>query len=173
MEKVKKSRKARIPWAKYRDRVHELAKRLRREVTPKDVLRDAHDRSSPYHTYFEWNDRKAAASHRLQQARQLLGSLKVIYHDELGREVKVREYIRLVHENPATHELRAGYFPRQRAMTNAGLEQQCVEQAITQLKSWIDRWRTFKRIESCYPGVQETLSALRRLKQRVMRKVSN
>lgn len=173
MHQVKAKRKARIPWAKYRDRVHELAKRLRREVTPKDVLADSKDHDSPYHSFFEWNDKKAAASHRLQQARALLGHLKVVYHDELGHEVKVREYVRLVHESPVTHELRAGYFPRQRAMTNSSLEQQCVERAITELESWLNRWRGFKRIEGSYAGVQATLAGLRRLKQRVMRKVSN
>lgn len=172
-KEVKKTRKARIPWAKYRDRVHDLAKKLRREVTPKDVLSDAQDRNSPYHGYFEWNDRKAAAAHRLQQARQLLGHLKVVYHDELGKEVRVREYVRLVHESPATHELRSGYFPRQKAMTNSGLEQQCVERAITELESWMNRWRGFKRIEAAYVGVQNTLANLRRLKQRSMRKVSD
>lgn len=169
--KKQTKRKPRIPWAKFRDRVHLLAKQLRREVTPKDVLADAHDRSSPYHDYFEWNDKKAAAKQRLHQARQLLGNLKVIYHDELGNEVKVREYVRLVSESPATHELRSGYFPRVRAMSNSDLEQQCVEGAIKGLESWQTRWRGFKRIEAAYAGVQATLSQLRRLKQRVFKKV--
>lgn len=173
LENVKKSRKPRIPWAKYRDRVQQLAKKLRREVTPKDVLADAKDSSSPYHGYFEWNDRRAAAAHRLQQARQLLGHLKVVYHDALGNEVKVREYVRLVHESPATHELRSGYFPRQKAMTNSQLEQQCVERAVVELESWMNRWRGFRRIEGAYAGVQATLTQLRRLRQRTMKKVSN
>jgi hypothetical protein len=162
-------RKARVPWAKYRDRVHELAKTLRREVTPPDVLRDAKNPHSAYHTYFEWNDRTAGARYRLDQARHLLANLKVIYHDELGNEVKVREYVRLVHESPATHELRAGYFPRQKAMTNPQLEIQCVERAIQELESWMNRWRGFKRIESYYVGVQTTLANLRRLKARAVR----
>jgi hypothetical protein len=173
VREVKRKRKHRIPWAQYRDRVHELAKKLRREVTPKDVLKDAEDRRSVMHGFFEWDNRRAAAAHRLHQARQLLGHLKVIYHDELGKEVKVREYVRLVHEAPATHELRAGYFPRQKAMTNSSLEQQCVEKAIVELEGWMNRWRGFKRIEGVYAGIQASLSQLRRLKQRVMRKVSD
>jgi hypothetical protein len=166
----KRKRKPRIPWAKIRDRVHELAKKLRREVTPRDVLRDAEDPKSVMHGFFEWDNRRAAAAYRIQQARQLLGRLKVIYHDALGNEIRVREYIRLVHEAPATHELRAGYFPRTRALTNSGLEQQCVERAISELESWMNRWRGFHRIEAAYAGVQASLAQLRRLKQRIFRK---
>lgn len=168
----KKKRKPRIPWAQYRDRVHELAKKLRREITPKDVLQDASDPRSIMHSFFEWDNRKAAAAHRLQQARQLLARLVVIYHDPLGNEVKVREYVRLVHDRPSTHELRGGYFPRQKAMTNSGLEQQCVEKAVVELESWMNRWRGFKRIEASYAGVQESLSQLRRLRARVLRKTN-
>lgn len=173
MSDLKKKRKPRVPWAKYRDRVHELAKKHRREITPKDVLKDASDPRSVMHGFFEWDNRKAAAAHRLQQARHLLARLCVIYHDELGKEIRVREYIRLVHESPSTHELRGGYFPRQKAMTNSGLEQQCVEKAVVELESWQNRWRGFKRIEAAYAGVQASLSQLRRLRQRVMKKVSN
>ncbi len=173
MSEAKRKRKPRIPWARYRDRVHELAKKLRREVTPKDVLHDAENPDSVMHGFFEWDNRRAAAAYRIQQARQLLGRLKVIYHDELGKEVRVREYIRLVHEAPSTHELRSGYFPRAKAMTNSGLEQQCVERSITELESWMNRWRGFKRIEAAYVGVQASLAQLRRLKQRIMKKVSD
>ncbi len=172
MREVKKKRKPRIPWAKYRDRVHELAKKLRREVTPHDIRRDAKNPDSVLHGYFNWNVRQAAEAHWLHQARQLLGHLKVVYHDELGKEIRVREYIRLVHEAPSTHELRAGYFPRVKAITNNRLEQQCVEQAITELETWMNRWRGFKRIESSYAGVQASLAQLRRLKSRVLRKTN-
>lgn len=170
--KKKRTRKPRVPWAQYRDRVHELAKKLRREVTPKDVLKDAGDPDSVLHGFFEWDNRRAADAHRLHQARQLLGHLKVIYHDALGNEIRVREYVRLVHESPATHELRSGYFPRSRAMTNSNLEQQCVERAITELESWMNRWRGFRRIEATYTSVQMALSSLRKLRARVLKKTN-
>ena len=172
MSETKKKRKPRIPWAQYRDRVHELSKKLRREVTPRDVKKDAKDPRSVYHDFFEWDNRACGEKYRLWQATQLLGHLKIVYHDELGNEIKVREYVRLVHEAPATHELRAGYFPRQKAMTNSGLEQQCVEKSIVELESWMNRWRGFKRIESSYVGVQASLAQLRRLRARVLRKTN-
>lgn len=172
MSESKKKRKPRIPWAKVRDRVQELAKKHRREITPKDVERDAWNPASPYYDFFERNPQRGLHKYRLHQATQLLGKLKIIYHDEMGKEIKVREYVRLVHESPSTHELRAGYFPRQKAITNSGLEQQCVEKAVVELESWMNRWRGFKRIESSYAGVQASLSQLRRMKARVLRKTN-
>lgn len=172
MSETKKKRKPRIPWAQYRDRVHQLAKKLRREITPRDVLHDASDPRSVMHSFFEWDNRKAAAAHRLHQARQLLARLVVIYHDALGQETSVREYVHLLHSRPSTHELKGGYFPRQKAITNSGLEQQCVEKAVVELESWMNRWRGFKRIEASYAGVQASLAQLRRLRARVLRKTN-
>lgn len=171
MKEVKKKRRPRIAWLKVRDHTRLLAKKLRREVTPKDVERDGRHPDSPYYGLLERDPQRGLERYRLWQATQILGRLKVIYHDQLGNEIKVREYVRLVHEAPATHELRAGYFPRQKAMTNSVLEQQCVERAITELESWQTRWRGFRRIEASYSGVQMTLSQLRRLKARVLKKV--
>ncbi len=170
LKKIAGKKRARIPWSKVRFRTHELAKKLRREVTPKDVERDGRFPSSPFYDLLERDAKRGLYKHRLWQATQLLGRLKVIYHDELGKEVKVREYVRLVHESPATHELRSGYFPRQKAMTNPQLEIQCVERAIQELESWMNRWRGFQRIEAYYVGVQTTLQNLRRLKARAVRK---
>src|SRR5262245_41569773 len=125
--KKRTGKRKRISMARCRDRVHWLSMKLKREVNPNDVLKDANDRSSPYHTYFQWNDTKAAHEHRLWQARQLLGRIKILYHDKLGNEVSVREYVRLQVEEPATHKLRGGYVPRVRAMANVGLTKQCEE----------------------------------------------
>lgn len=164
-------KRARIPWAKYRDRVVWLSKKLRREVNPKDVLRDAHDRNSPYHGYFTWNDKTAAHKQRLNEARHLLASLKVIYHDPAsGNEVKVREYVRLVLESPATHELRGGYVPRVRAIKNHDLHKQMVEQAIEVLVSYKRRFLGFHGVAPSYPYIDGALKTLRAAKFRKVRK---
>jgi hypothetical protein len=166
----KKKRKPRIPWARYRDRVVWLGKKLRREVTSKDVLKDAHDHKSPYHGYFTWDDRAAAQKQRLNEARHLLASIKIIYHDQMGNEVKVREYVRLVLESPATHELRGGYVPRVRAIKNHDLHRQMVEQAIENLVTYKRRFLGFHHVACSYPYVDGALKALRATKFRKVRK---
>ena len=152
--------------ARCRDRVHWLSTKLKREVTPPDVLKDAHDRSSPYHTYFEWNNTKAAHEHRLWQARQLLGRIKILYHDQLGNEVKVREFVQLMVEAPATHKLRSGYIPRVRAMGNFQLTKQCEEQAIQEQLTWKNRWIGFRAMEAQGHLVDAIVAGIRKFKFR-------
>ncbi len=42
-----------------------------------DVLKDAARKTSPLHAYFEWDDSKAAESHRLAQAASLIRRVQV------------------------------------------------------------------------------------------------
>jgi hypothetical protein len=46
-------------------------------LTPEQVVSAARDRRSPLHAVFEWDDKKAAASHRLFQARVLIKSVRL------------------------------------------------------------------------------------------------
>ncbi len=47
-------------------------------LSPEDVLRSAASTNSPLHDYFEWDDSAAAQKHRLEQARQLIRSVRVV-----------------------------------------------------------------------------------------------
>jgi len=168
--KKKSKRKPRISMARCRDRVHWLSMKLKREVNPKDVLKDAADRKSPYHSFFEWNDTKAAYEHRLWQARQLLGRIKILYHDQMGNEVSVREYVRLELQQPASHTVRGGYVPRVRAMSNAGLTKQCEEQAIQEQLTWKQRWIGFRAMEAQTHLVDAIVAGIRKFKFRKVAK---
>jgi hypothetical protein len=46
-------------------------------LTPHAVVADAKKKDSPLHKYFEWDLRKAAAEHWLDQARQLIKTVRV------------------------------------------------------------------------------------------------
>jgi len=167
--KKKLKRKPRVSMARCRDRVHWLSMKLKREVNPKDVEKDAHDPNSPYHSYFQWNDKRAAYEHRLWQARQLLGRIKVLYHDRLGNEVSVREYVRLEVMEPATHKLRGGYVPRVRAMASSNLIKQCEDEAIQQQLSWKNRWVGFKAMEAQAHLVDAIVTGIRKFKFKKVR----
>lgn len=46
-------------------------------LSPRDVARAARPEDHPLHPYFEWDDREAAESHRVQQARELIHRVRV------------------------------------------------------------------------------------------------
>lgn len=168
--KRSKSKRKRISMPRCRDRVHWLSAKLKREVTPVDVLKDAHDPSTPYHSYFQWNDTRAAQEHRLWQARQLLGRIKILYHDKLGNEVSVREYVRLMVQEPATHRLRGSYVPRVRAVNNAFLTKQCEEQAMQEQLTWKQRWIGFPAMEAQSQLVDAIVTGIKKFKFKKVRR---
>ena len=47
-------------------------------ITPDAVVADAEDEASPLHSYFEWDDSVAGMKYRIEQARTLIRSVRVV-----------------------------------------------------------------------------------------------
>ena len=58
------------------DRIERIRLRNGGLLTPNDVVTDAEDKSSPLHSFFTWDDEKAAKERRLDQARDLIRSVR-------------------------------------------------------------------------------------------------
>lgn len=71
-------------------------------LTPAVIVEEAEVESSPIHPHFEWDDTKAAAAHRQQQASQLCRAIIVI-------EDKKQPYQMLTHVKPVNQP--AQYMP--------------------------------------------------------------
>ena len=67
-------------------------------LTPQLVVETARDESHPLHSRFEWDDKVAAEAHRLDQARRLIRSVKVVYREadekEAARTVRAFHSVR-------------------------------------------------------------------------------
>jgi len=59
------------------ERLHTLAN-ARGQLTPSSVVEEAKKKSSPLHDLFEWNVKKAAETHWLHRAREIIGAVEVI-----------------------------------------------------------------------------------------------
>lgn len=60
------------------ERAEYLIKKKRSDgITPEEIVRDAEKKSSPLHTYFEWDDDKAGHRWRVEQARKYLQGIVV------------------------------------------------------------------------------------------------
>lgn len=59
------------------DALERISNSVGGEMKPEHVVDAARASRHPLHRYFEWNDAKAAAAHRLDQARQLIRIIRV------------------------------------------------------------------------------------------------
>lgn len=76
------------------DAANELARiqNLYGKITPEVLVREATEKSSPLHSYFEWDDEKAGHRWRVQQARILLNNIQVkVVSDGEERRISVFE----------------------------------------------------------------------------------
>lgn len=74
------------------DRIHALEDE-RGQVTADRVVEDARSKSSPLHELFEWDKAKAAAAHWIQQAREIIGAVRVVVTNSTST-VKAPVYVR-------------------------------------------------------------------------------
>jgi hypothetical protein len=65
----------------------------RGELVPSRVVEDAKDKASPLHDLFEWNVKKAAHSHWIQRAREVIGAVTVLV-TSTSTVIKAPMYVR-------------------------------------------------------------------------------
>lgn len=74
-------------------RLHAIAQAHKGNLTANDVVKDARNRTSPLHAFFEWDDKKAGEKYRRIQANELITSFYIEVHVE-EKKVHVVEFIR-------------------------------------------------------------------------------
>jgi hypothetical protein len=152
---------SKVDWVACHARIEELRKKLRRDLSPKDIVRDAEtNKRSPFRNYFTWDLEKGFRKNLIAEARQLIATIKVLYVDpESGESVPVRKYVRLMVREPDSR-LVGGYVPRTTAIRMPQLHSQMIEIARQNLESFIGRFRGFQKIETVYPLVRRAITLL-------------
>ena len=119
-------------------------------LTPTLVVEEARDENHPLHEHLEWDDSLAAEKHRLDQARQLIRTVRVV---ELSGD-KAIERVRAFHSvpRPTGHtyvpigEVRADPFTRQLVLMQAERE-------------WRSMYARYQHLTEFLQMVKETVSA--------------
>lgn len=116
-------------------RIKKLEDKLGR-ITPHIVLNDARKVSSPLHNEFEWDDSKAGELHRLDQARTLIRSVKIVIVTET-QTVKSVAYVR----DPGVAVGEQGYRAIDNLRTEKGLAHEALVAEFVRVSSALRRAR--------------------------------
>ena len=107
-------------------------------VTPEDIVNDAKNPGTAYHTYF-WgkSDSELAANQRKQMARVLMGHIKIIKcvnieHRESATRQEVRQF-----QHIEISKGKTGYAKTSDILKDPDLTAQLAEKAINQIKIWV------------------------------------
>lgn len=103
-------------------------------VTPRIVLEAAKSAANPLHDYFEWNDSEAAQAWRIEQARGLIRSVKLVVTTERVAFSTVH-YVR----DPRVPVEEQGYVGIPNAQSDADLAQQIIRQEFARADAALSR----------------------------------
>jgi hypothetical protein len=117
-------------------------------LTPDEVVKAAADKESPLHNYFTWDNSQAANSWRVDQARRLIASVKVVYRVE-ERTVTAVAYVR----DPAVEPTQQGYV----SVTHLRKDQTSAREAVlaefSRAAALLDRARSIAEVLECSDDV--------------------
>ncbi len=99
-----------------------IAEKSGRKITAEDVLKDAKPKESLLHAAFEWDDTEAAHQYRLEQARLLIRSVRVVVGEK--EEVEIRLFY-----NVQDADEGSAYYPAVRVLNEKELHQKALAQA--------------------------------------------
>lgn len=109
------------------------------EVTARDVVDAARSGNSPLHSYFEWNDKKAADRFRLEQARNMLANIKIRYIDGDDGQPKEAKAFQVMRSGAYDTEPRK-YRTFEVLYGDSAYAASMMDGAITDLMTWKKRY---------------------------------
>lgn len=112
-----------------------LRQQSKGELTPEDVIKDARRNNSPLHSFFQWDDGKAAEQFRLSQARGLIRSVVAIYVQADKPARRISAFIH-VPESGAPH-----YRSAEHAMSLTRTREIILRQAWREFQQWRKRYQ--------------------------------
>lgn len=122
------------------------------------ILKDAEEKRSPLHDWFEWDNEKAAYEYRLVQAGELLRGVMVVTEID-GEEVEFRVFdhvkIEMEDEDDAVF-----FIDAQKIMDDKGMLQQIISRAHKEMTDWINRYQKYSQLQPIAKELKKLLKKL-------------
>lgn len=111
-------------------------------LTPENVVKRAHDKNNPLHNIFDWNNKTASHSWRLQQARVLINEIKIVIDT---KEIYAYENVKINvnNETDTTETHKREYKGYTEIINNNEYREQIVERAYNALLYWREKYQYY------------------------------
>jgi hypothetical protein len=121
------------------------------DMTADSVVKAARSSNSPLREYFEWNDKVAADNYRMEQARNMIRSIRVRFVSD-GREQVARAF-QVVGPKSAYPEEPRRYHAVSTIHEDSKLAAQMMEHAVGDLQSWRRKYEPYVELWSRFGDV--------------------
>ena len=134
----------------YGERLERISKNG--ELTPDNVLDDAESPNSPLHSFFQWNDIKAAQNYRRKQARKLITNIELIIEVADGKSVAYNSYLSF----EATNDVKRKYHFITKVLSDEELRETYLAQALKDAETWQMRYKQYKELKNIFDAISKT-----------------
>lgn len=131
-------------------------------LTPEAVVEDARSKTSPLHQYFEWDDKRAAHTARLEAARRLIKAVDLTVVD---RSFLLRSVV--YSRDPRLEASEQGYISLVEARDDAELSRLLLQQELRRIIAMIERARRIADALGITDEFASAMTAITRLRDRL------
>lgn len=122
------------------------------EVTSELVLQSATPEDSPLHSIFEWDDRKAAHSYRLQQASVMICNLaREVESEEDSKPKVIRAYV------DVSENTRGSFVNIGAAFQNQDSRDIVLQRALNELKAFEEKYKNLLEFASLFEVIDDLI----------------
>jgi hypothetical protein len=110
-------------------------------LKPDDVVEESKPESAPLHSHFTWDDTEAGRQWRIEEARRIIRSVRVIRDDVPPQEQPVvRAFVNVSASDTETEFEGNAYVPIRVAEQSEDYRQQLLDAAKAELRQWEHRY---------------------------------
>ena len=130
-------------------------------LRPEEVVTAAQDPDSPIHGYFEWDDGKAAHSHRINQARALIRSCRV------DITVEKREFKAVAYVSDPRLKKDSGYAATLQIRKDEDAAAKVIYAEFKRAAAALERARTMAHVLGVQEEIDRSMAELNRIAERL------
>jgi hypothetical protein len=128
-------------------------------ITPRRLVDAARNETHPLHKDFIWDDRTAAEKHRLDRAREIIQSVRVIVTTDTQRISSVG-YVR----DPSVGPHAQGYVSVARLQTDSDMAYEALQHEAGRIAALVERARQFAVVVNLEDELEDILRSIARLR---------
>lgn len=135
------------------EEIERLESASQHKLSPEEIVRAAKVPASPLHPAFEWDDAKAAARYRIDQARHLISLIDVVIIREDQTEGAIRAFVSV------TSDEGRGYVSTVHALSDEDMRKQVLKRAWQELEAWRQRHAELVEFGRLFSAIDEARGA--------------
>jgi hypothetical protein len=139
-----------------RQQINEELEQIRRAngglLRPEDVVKFARNKRTALHEEFEWDDAKASAEYRLEQARKVIRVAVELLPSPHADQEPIRAYVSVVSDRVQPG---GGYRAIGDVMTDDDLRTELVNEALGEVKRWRRKYERLRELVPIFRAIDK------------------